>query len=137
MLPRRIVPLTLIAALAATPVAAQGHGNAAGKGRKTPKAAEASVATGAPGTAIATSGFREFGSWLDDASIVDPGAGWFSVAFGHYNSPGSHQTDFPVALPACTNTISRFDACAAAMVWNGSETVPVPPGDAALSTCAT
>jgi len=93
VLVRRIAPLALIAALTAVPAAAQGHGNAAGKGRKTPKAVEPSVGA----TAIATSGFREFGSWLDDASIVDPGAGWFSVAFGHYNSPGSHQTDFPVA----------------------------------------
>lgn len=97
MIVRRIARLALIAVLTAAPVAAQGRGNGAGKGRKTPIAAEPSVATDAAGTAIATGGFREFGSWLDDASIVDPGAGWFSVAFGHYRSPGSHQTDFPVA----------------------------------------
>ena len=80
-------------ALAAAPAAAQGRGNGAGKGRKTPVAAETTAGT----TAVLTGGFREFGSWLDDASIVDPGAGWISVAFGHYTSPGSHQTDFPVA----------------------------------------
>jgi hypothetical protein len=45
---------------------------------------------------VAATGFREFGSWLDDATLVDPGGGWLSFALGHYRSPGSHQTDFPV-----------------------------------------
>jgi hypothetical protein len=96
---RRLTPFVIvILAAVAHPAAAQGHGNGAGKGRKTPTAAETSgtsaSTTGAP---VITGGVREFGTWLDDASIVDPGGGWLSIAFGHYNSPGSHQTDFPVA----------------------------------------
>jgi len=93
---RRLIFLVLMILAVAPDAAAQGRGNGAGKGRKTPQAAETSVNT-ATGTPVITSGFREFGTWLDDASIVEPGGGWLSVAFGHYNSPGSHQTDFPVA----------------------------------------
>jgi hypothetical protein len=95
---RRVIFVVFIILAMAHGAIAQGRGNGAGKGRKTPQAAETSSnAASASGAPTISGGFREFGTWLDDASIVDPGGGWLSMAFGHYNSPGSHQTDFPVA----------------------------------------
>ncbi len=42
-------------------------------------------------------GVRQFGSWLDDASVLGTGNAWTAISFGHYRTPFSHQTDFPIA----------------------------------------
>jgi hypothetical protein len=39
---------------------------------------------------------RQFGSWLDDASVLAAGQAWTALSFGHYRSTGSNQTDFPI-----------------------------------------
>jgi hypothetical protein len=41
-------------------------------------------------------GVREFGAWLDDATLANPRSGWIAVSLGHYFSTTGHQTDFPV-----------------------------------------
>jgi hypothetical protein len=58
------------------PVLAQGHGNA--------PADPAGVDV------------RNFGSWLDDASIAPPGNGTVNVSFGYYRTPLFHELDMPV-----------------------------------------
>jgi hypothetical protein len=79
--------------MAAAPAAAQGRGNGLGKGRHEPSAiVPAGGDTSASG---APSGGREFGTWLDDATLADPGSGWIAVSLGSYFSPAGRQTDFP------------------------------------------
>jgi len=79
--------------LAAHPAVAQGKGKGLAKKAAAPPAAsaQASIAAGTSG------GFRQFGSWLDDASIVEPGTTLLAISFSHYRSPGGSQNDFPVA----------------------------------------
>jgi hypothetical protein len=101
---RAAVASIFIASTAVAPAAAQGNGkgNAGGKGK--PKAGSGPATSGsaaptydATGTLIDGGlGMRQFGAWLDDASVLTPGNAWTSFSFGHYRSPGSSQTDFPV-----------------------------------------
>ena len=42
------------------------------------------------------SSFRQFGSWLDDASAATPGEGQTSVGIGHWRMNGMTQTNFPM-----------------------------------------
>jgi hypothetical protein len=48
------------------------------------------------GTLLSGYGIRQFGAWLDDASLITPGDAWTAISFGHYLSSGNRQTDFPV-----------------------------------------
>jgi hypothetical protein len=81
--------------LAATSVAAQGRGNAYGRGRAKPAQTTSSTTTlgAVPSGSLA---IRQFGAWLDDASLVEPGHGWISLSLGHSRLQGAHQFDFPV-----------------------------------------
>jgi hypothetical protein len=47
-----------------------------------------------PGVAA---GVRNFGSWLDDASLMTPGAGSVTLSMGWYRSPLFHEFDAPIA----------------------------------------
>jgi hypothetical protein len=78
----------VIALVTSTPAAAQGRGN--GRGRGGP------ITSGSAAPATSTAGVRQFGSWLDDASVLAAGQAWTAVSFGRYRSPGARQTDFPI-----------------------------------------
>ena len=82
---RGIAAAAVFAALTTAPAAAQGRGNGFGR-------AQGAAISG--GSAQAPAG-RQFGSWLDDASVVAPGQAWAALLFGHFRLPGGHQTDFP------------------------------------------
>lgn len=43
------------------------------------------------------SGIRNFGVWLDDASVAAPGGGWMSASFGYYRTDLLRELDVPVA----------------------------------------
>jgi hypothetical protein len=87
---RSSLAVTIVIACAAAPAAAQGRGKAKG-GRSGP----ATTGTAAP-VATSGAGIRQFGSWLDDASVLSPGDAWTAISLGHYRSLGGRQTDFPV-----------------------------------------
>jgi hypothetical protein len=81
-------------ALAAPPVAAQGRGNKNGH-----RVNSSPATTGSAAPLAATAGgpsTLQFGSWLDDASVLAPGGAWTSVSFGYFRLTDSSQTDFPV-----------------------------------------
>ena len=92
-----------VAALAGlcAPAAAQGngHGNAYGHYKNTVTSATTSPApTSASvvqGTGISGTGVRNFGSWLDDASVLDPGSGFVSFGFGLWKTPSYRELDLP------------------------------------------
>lgn len=96
---RHTVIATMVVALAATSVAAQGRGNAYGRGRSKPAQPTAGTTSStasasiSPETSVA---IRQFGAWLDDASLLGPGHGWVSVSLGHSRSLGTRQFDVPV-----------------------------------------
>jgi hypothetical protein len=87
---RNSVALALAMVALAVPAAAQGRGNAFGRGKTTAAAPTPSAAAAAPSV-----GIRQFGSWLDDASVMAPGTAWTAISFGYFRSSGSRQTDFP------------------------------------------
>ncbi len=59
----------------------------------------ASPVTATSGTSPAASAnsVAYFGSWLDDASVVEPGKIWVSLATGYWRGAGNRQIDAPVA----------------------------------------
>ena len=93
---RLLAAAAILIAVAATPAIAQGRGNAFGKGRQKNPSASVTAAGEASGSTVGGPGVREFGTWLDDATVADPQSGWVAVSLGRYQSPTGHQTDFPV-----------------------------------------
>ena len=93
-----IVVMTLVAADAG----AQGRGHAFGRGRSgSPSAASAPASSGtepdaAPFFLPSGAGIRNFGAWLDDASLLPAGAGWTSVSFGYWKTPLVREIDVPM-----------------------------------------
>ena len=102
----KIVVAALIAVCvlsSATTAEAQGRGNAYGKRNQSSSGSgtvPTPVAPAAPETfqPLPTgSGIRNFGAWLDDASVLPPGRGSLSVSFGYWKTSAYHEFDFPVA----------------------------------------
>jgi hypothetical protein len=91
-------PLLLVLALV-SPAAAQGNGNGHAYGRFKGGAAPSPTSGGAaqlqPGQPSGT-GVRNFGAWLDDASLLPPGSGSVSVSFSYFRSPVFREFDAPV-----------------------------------------
>ena len=79
--------------LVSQPAAAQGngHGNAFGHYRP-PTSTSQPSSNAAP---IAGTGVRNFGSWLDDASMQDPGRGFVTMGFGLFRTPVYSEVDLP------------------------------------------
>jgi hypothetical protein len=99
-----VLPLALICTLAVVPALAQGKGNAFGHskgGRNSgPSAAGAPEVQGGAGSNDVVipggTGVRNFGSWLDDASVASPGQGFATVSFGYWRTPSYREIDVPV-----------------------------------------
>lgn len=104
--PYAIGHLLFCALLAASPAAAQGNGkgNALGHNKR-PSGSAATSSTAASGAADSSgssfpsgldgAGVRNFGSWLDDASVMTPGTGYASFAVGYWRMPGFTEVDVP------------------------------------------
>jgi hypothetical protein len=71
-----------------------GRGNAFGHYKSTVSAASNPSAPIAE-SSIAGTGVRNFGSWLDDASILEAGSGFVSVGFGLFKTPVYREVDLP------------------------------------------
>ena len=88
------------ALLSAVPAAAQGNGNgnAYGHFKNNGGGAVAAVpsAAGSPEIQVSGTGTRNFGSWLDDASVLSPGDTFVSVGIGLWNMPGYREVNVPM-----------------------------------------
>ncbi len=98
---RSIAAALAIVVLAAAPAGAQGKGNGHAFGRykhhsNPPAPQPSSAAAPSPDVVPVAGGVRQFGSWLDDASLVEPSHGYASISIGHYRSLGGRQSDFPI-----------------------------------------
>jgi hypothetical protein len=100
----RALACLCVLALAA-PVYAQGRGNAFGHnkgGRNSgPSAAGApelqdGAVDGDGAVMLPGTGVRNFGSWLDDASMIAPGQGFGTMSFGYWRTPTYREIDVPV-----------------------------------------
>lgn len=90
---RHALAMAFVMLCAAAPAAAQGngHGNAYGHYKGTvASSTHTAQAASIPGT-----GVRNFGSWLDDATVQDPGGGYVTFGFGVYHTPVYREIDFP------------------------------------------
>ena len=129
------VILLSCALLAPTPAAAQGNGrgNAYGHNKRpsnTPPAASTSSSSSAGGSvsggdaAIGPqpegAGVRNFGSWLDDASIMTPGSGFMSFAVGYWRMPGFTEFDVP-AFDVGVGLTRRIQVGASVPVYHAGE----------------
>jgi hypothetical protein len=88
------VPVVL--ALAVGPAVAQGNGNGYGRGKVKGGSGPVTSGSAAPVSSGSGIAIRQFGAWLDDASLLAPGDAWTSITIGHYRSLAGSQTDFPV-----------------------------------------
>jgi hypothetical protein len=71
---------------------------ASAQGRGRPKGAKSSTTTQSPDGAPVTPtiSFRQFGSWLDDASAPTPGEGRMGIGVGYWRMSGGSQTNVPM-----------------------------------------
>jgi hypothetical protein len=105
--------------------------DAAAQGRGRPKqprpaAAGGSPSAPAPATTSASAGadtsvpvFRQFGTWLDDASAAAPGTGWMSIGAGYWRVPGGSQIDVPI-LGVAYGAASRVQLSATVPFYRAS-----------------
>ena len=125
------VLVMVVLALAAAPANAQGKGNGRGK----VKGGSGPVTSGSASPASSGSGIaiRQFGAWLDDASLLAPGDAWTSITFGHYRSFAGSQTDFPVVDAASGSPGAHSSASPFRTIALASTTARAAVG---LATCS-
>ena len=75
------------------PVAAPSSGGGAAQQQQQQQAASQAVGTQQP---LTGTGIRNFGAWLDDASLLPAGMSSVSLSFGWFRSPAFHEFDMPV-----------------------------------------
>jgi len=95
MIPRAIL---LVACLGASvmPVAAQGNGHGHAYGQLKSTAPTPSSGGASQVQPAVSGGVRNFGSWLDDASIMSPGSGSLTMSMAWFRSPAFHEFDAPI-----------------------------------------
>ena len=95
--PAGALPLAIVALVCCGPSRAAAQGNSQGKGH----AHQGGVTAGSGGSAsplpATGGGIRNFGVWLDDASVAEPGGGWVSLSFGYYKTDLFREIDAPIA----------------------------------------
>lgn len=93
-----LVPPLLFVLAVASPAAAQGNGNGHAYGRFKGGAAPSPSGGGAAQLQpqLSGTGVRNFGAWLDDATLLPAGAGSVSVSFAWFRSPVFREFDAPV-----------------------------------------
>ncbi len=78
------------------PVTAQGNGHGHAYGQLKSTAPTPSSGGAAQVQPAVSGGVRNFGSWLDDASIMTPGSGSLTMSMAWFRSPAYHEFDAPI-----------------------------------------
>lgn len=92
---RTILVAASLGMLVASPVAAQGNGHAYGHSKRGGGPSAAGKPEVQKSAAIAGTGVRNFGSWLDDASMLPVGQGALTLSFGYWRTPSFREWDLP------------------------------------------
>src|SRR5438874_3041544 len=87
-----IALLALLASSASAAAQGNSHGNAFGHYKSTVSAASSS---GGRTIGVSGTGVRNFGSWLDDASVPEVGSGFVNFGFGVWKTPVYREIDAP------------------------------------------
>jgi hypothetical protein len=91
----RVAAAVLVAVLSIQgTAAAQGRGRALGR-QPQPTRSNTQLPTSSP-TLQPSPSFPQFGTWLDDATTADGGAGFASIGVSHWRGQGATQTDAPI-----------------------------------------
>jgi hypothetical protein len=72
-----------------------GHGHAYGLANRNVSSSGPSAA-GAEEFSVSGSGYRNFASWLDDATVLPAGNGFLSLSFSYWRTPTFREVDVPV-----------------------------------------
>lgn len=91
-----LAPPLLFVLLIGSPALAQGNGNAYGRFKKGPAPSPSSGGAAQLQPQLSGTGVRNFGAWLDDASLLPAGSGSVSVSFAWFRSPIFREFDAPV-----------------------------------------
>jgi len=83
-------------AVSVVSVAAQGNGHGHAYGLLKSSAPTPSSGGAAQVQPAVAGGVRNFGSWLDDASIMTPGSGSLTLSMAWFRSPAYHEFDAPI-----------------------------------------
>jgi hypothetical protein len=113
--------------LLAQPAAAQGRGNAFGHGKGATSAGAAATASSAGSPSAAEggagpapdTGVRNFGAWLDDASVLAPGGGFTSFSVGYWRLASFTEVDAP-SFDVAFGLTKRVQAGASVPVYHAS-----------------
>lgn len=81
--------------LIASAVAAQGNGHAYGHSKRGGGPSAAGKPEVQKSGVLAGTGVRNFGSWLDDASVLPAGQGALTLSFGYWRTPAFREWDVP------------------------------------------
>ena len=92
---RSIFFTACLSLLVASPVAAQGNGHAYGHAKRGGGPSAAGKPEVQKGVPIPGTGIRNFGSWLDDASMLPVGQGALNLSFGYWRTPSFREWDVP------------------------------------------
>jgi hypothetical protein len=94
----RVAAAVLVALLVTPDIgAAQGRGRALGRQGRSGTQGPASNQGPAGSLALQPSpSFPQFGTWLDDATTAEGGAGYASIGVSHWRGAGATQTDAPI-----------------------------------------
>ena len=116
--------LALALCVVAAPAGAQGRSDSApGKTKTKSRASQSGLAspitatTSTSAPAAAANAVAYYGSWLDDASIVEPGDVWIALASGYWRGDSNRQIDAPV-LSAAVGLTSRVQAGGSASFYH-------------------
>jgi hypothetical protein len=92
----RVALILACLAVSVVPVTAQGNGHGHAYGQLKSSAPTPSSGGAAQVQPAVAGGVRNFGSWLDDASIMTPGSGSLTMSFAWFRSPAFHEFDAPI-----------------------------------------
>jgi hypothetical protein len=104
-LDRSAAAAALLFFVAASPLAAQGHGRGLGQTK----------GHAAPDPLIAGTGVRQFGVWLDDATVSPAGQGWATFGIGYSRALFGNQWDAP-SMDAGVGLLPRVQVAVSAPV---------------------
>lgn len=86
-------------------------------GSSTVSSASSRSVTPAPEVVPSLAGFRQFGSWVDDASAAFQGDGYLSIGVGYWRMPGMSQTNIPM-VGAGIGVTDRIQASVSVPFYN-------------------
>lgn len=109
-----------LVALTGATAFAQGKGQAKGHFKNQNQGGAGPSAAGAPELQVSGTGVRNFGSWLDDASVMEQGRGYVSLAFSYWRTPAYREIDVPV-VDAYVGLTPRVQFGASVPYYHASE----------------